>query len=402
MPVDYDLIFAGGGLSAVLTALRVRGRWPDARIRILESQDRLGGNHTWSFHSPDVSTADLEFLMPLIAHTWPRQTVRFPSYERILETPYHSVSAERFEQVATRELGDCITLGAAVQDVRADGVSLEDGTTLTAPCVFDCRGPLPSPNWALAFQSFVGLTVELYEPHGLTAPVIMDATVEQKDGYRFVYLLPFDTHHVMVEDTYYADGSGLAVEVVKQRIFDYIAEKRWRVKQVCATETGVLPLMLAGDPRAFWRDRKGEAVPLGLRAALFHPVTGYSLPDAVATARLVADVRQPTSAKVLTQLESYALKRWRRQGFYRMLNRMLFLGADDQQRRTVLERFYTLAEPLVERFYAGRSSKFDEARILVGKPPIPIHRALKAIWPSAARARVKLKSDAGAGLGSPS
>ena len=66
----------------------------------------------------------------------------------------------------------------------------------------------------------------------------------------------------------------------------------------CATETGVLPLMLAGDPRAFWRDQR-EKLFLLLRAALFHPVTGYSLPDAVATARLVADIRQPTSAKVL-------------------------------------------------------------------------------------------------------
>ena len=399
MSVDYDLIFAGGGLSAVLTALRIRRARPEARIRILESESRLGRDHTWSFHQPDVSPQDLEFLTPLISHTWPRQAVRFPSYERTLETPYHSISAERFEQAAERELGDCIALGAPVREVRADGVSLEDGTALTAPCVFDCRGPLPSPNWILAFQSFVGLTVELSEPHGLTAPVIMDATVEQKDGYRFVYLLPFDEHHVMVEDTYYADGAGLAVDVVKERILDYIAQKKWRVKEICGTETGVLPLMLDGDPQAFWRDRKAEAVPLGLRAALFHPVTGYSLPDAVAISRLVADIAHPTSAKVLTQLESYALKKWRRQGFYRMLNRMLFLGADDQQRRRVLERFYTLAEPLVERFYAGQSSKFDEARILVGKPPIPIHRALKAIWPGAARARIRLKSDAGAGLG---
>ena len=33
----------------------------------------------------------------------------------------------------------------------------------------------------------------------------MDATVEQQDGYRFVYCLPFTSTSVFVEDTYYQD-----------------------------------------------------------------------------------------------------------------------------------------------------------------------------------------------------
>ena len=63
---------------------------------------------------------------------------------------------------------------------------------------------------------------------------------------------------------------------------------------------------------------------------------------------------------------------------------------------TYIPRKYVRKQTIIEEV---QSSKFDEARILVGKPPIPIHRALKAIWPGAARARIRLKSDAGAGLG---
>ena len=45
--------------------------------------------------------------------------------------------------------------------------------------------------------------------------------------------------------------------------------------------------VLGGDPQAFWREANG--VPLaGLSAALFHPTTGYSLPEAVRLADRIA------------------------------------------------------------------------------------------------------------------
>ena len=45
----------------------------------------------------------------------------------------------------------------------------------------------------------------------------------------------------------------------------------------------------------------------------------------------------------------------------------------------MLERFYGLSEGLVRRFYAGRSTLLDKARILTGKPPVPIRRALREL-----------------------
>jgi len=45
----------------------------------------------------------------------------------------------------------------------------------------------------------------------------------------------------------------------------------------------------------------------------------------------------------------------------------------------VFERFYQLPEPLIERFYAARSTPLDKMRILTGKPPVPIFSAVKAL-----------------------
>jgi lycopene beta-cyclase len=58
---------------------------------------------------------------------------------------------------------------------------------------------------------------------------------------------------------------------------------------------------------------------------------------------------------------------------------MLLRAADPPQRYRVLERFYRLPEPLIERFYAGRSTFGDRLRILAGKPPVALTRAFAAM-----------------------
>ena len=57
---------------------------------------------------------------------------------------------------------------------------------------------------------------------------------------------------------------------------------------------------------------------------------------------------------------------------------MLFAAAEPGLRYKVLEQFYTLDRGLIERFYAGRSTLADKARILIGKPPVPLIAGLSA------------------------
>ena len=81
-----------------------------------------------------------------------------------------------------------------------------------------------------------------------------------------------------------------------------------------------------------------------------------------------------------------ALDTWRARGFSRLLNRMLFRAAEPAERWRVLQRFYGLPQPLVERFYAGRSTRRDALRVLSGKPPVPILRALPYLRERSVRA----------------
>lgn len=375
---DPDLILVGGGLAAGLIAWRLAFDRPEVRVVVVERDGRLGGKHTWSFFDGDVSDADRAWLEPATAHRWPEgYEVYFPGLSRVLETPYNSLTSERLHEAVAPMLGDRLIAGEAVE-VRADGVTLADGRVLKAAGVIDARGPRPTRHLDLGWQLFVGRTVRLKEPHGLTRPTIMDATVGQGDAYRFVYLLPFDARTVLVEDTYYVDGPQLDRVLLKRRIDHYIRTRGWVVEALVDEEEGVLPIALDGDIDGFWAE--GPAVAkVGLAGALFHPTTGYSLPDAVAVARLVAASDDLTSAGLRRLVEGHSRRLWADRAFYRLLDRMLFRAAEPRERWKVLRRFYGLSEGLVRRFYAGRSTALDKVRILAGKPPVPVGRAMKQL-----------------------
>jgi lycopene beta-cyclase len=125
--------------------------------------------------------------------------------------------------------------------------------------------------------------------------------------------------------------------------------------------------------------RLGEIGRAGMRASLFHPVTGYSLPDAVALANKISTATDLSSTGLYALTRSYSEECWHSRGFYRFLSRMLFRGAPPENRYLMLERFYRLPQGVIERFYAGVSTFTDKVRILSGKPPIPISRALAEI-----------------------
>ena len=392
------LIIAGGGLSGVLTALAFAEARPELEILLLEAGQTLGGNHTWSFYASDLTPAAARLVEPFVAHRWPGYEVHFKTGRRTLSTPYRAVSSTLLHEVASHRLGARVRSGTAVASLDAGGATLQDGTRLDADAVLDARGAREVAGVTLRWQKFLGLEVRLAAPHGLTRPVIMDATVRQVDGYRFVYLLPFSADTILIEDTYYAEAPTVDAPALRARAADYAAAMGWHIEEVLREESGALPLLLAADFPAMWREAApaGSAVPLGLRAGLFHPVTGYSLPLAARTAVALAGLGGPLSTDGLrAAVEEIARGHFQRSSFDRMLNRLLFLAGRPEDRHRVLARFHALPQPLIERFYAGRLNTGDRMRILVGKPPVPVLSALRAIPEAAARSAQREPSSEG-------
>ena len=330
-----DLASVGGGLAGGLIALALTAKRPELRLTLVEAGETLGGNHLWSFFGSDVAKADRWIVERVVEHAWPGYSVRFPGLRRSLGQPYYSISSERFDQVLRATLSQrAVMTGRKVLAASPTAVELADGDRIEARGVIDARGAGDTAALDLGWQKFVGLEIECERPHGLERPIVMDACVEQLDGYRFVYSLPFSETRVFVEDTYYSDTPAINPGSLTRRARAYAAAQGWQVGQILREEQGALPVIMGGDFELYWRSGGKGVAKVGARAGLFHPTTSYSLPDAVRTAALIANTRDLSGAALheLTYHHAKAASTWA-----------------------------------------------DKARVLAGRPPVPIGRALKVI-----------------------
>jgi lycopene beta-cyclase len=357
-----DVAIVGGGLAGGALAWFLAERRPELSVRLLESGLTLGGDHTWSFHESDLAPSELSAIRPWVTRRWASQEVAFPSYRRSFGTAYASIRSSTFDAALRSRLGARVETGVTVDALES----------IEAACVIDARSAQVA---AGGYQKFVGIDVELETPHGLDRPLLMDATVEQLDGFRFIYVLPWGERTLLIEDTRYSDSAAIDVEALADAIFAYAAKRGWKVKGVLRSEKAALPIPLtSNDP-----DPSCAAARIGVGGGFFHPTTGYSVPDAVRIAALLASLPVLTTATARAALADYASRGASRRAFYLRLNRMLFGAAEPAERYRVLQRFYRLPEGVIGRFYAGQSTWTDRFRILAGRPPVPVVRALRAL-----------------------
>jgi lycopene beta-cyclase len=386
-----DLVIVGGGLAGGLLALALTHLAPTCNFRLIEHGPTFGGNHRWSWFASDLPTGGQELLSAFAQKLWDQgYDIAFPEFSRTLPTAYCSLASEDFHRgLITNLPPERLMLNTRVASLDAGGVTLGDGTRIAASRVVDCRHFRPSAKLAGGWQVFLGQHFRCDKPHGLTRPIIMDARVDQiaphgnGGAYRFVYVLPLSDDEVFIEDTYYADQPRLDADVLRGRVATYARSQGWQ-GEIIGEETGVLPVISGGD---FAGSQAEIALPdvaiAGARGGFSHPLTSYTLPFAVDNALAIARLikRQPdVSGKGLARFcEARAQRHWRRMGYYRILSRMLFEAAEPQERVVVFQHFYALSGELVERFYAGQSTWPDRLRILTGKPPVAIGRAIRAL-----------------------
>lgn len=359
-------MLVGGGLQNALIVLALLSARPDARVTLIEREPQLGGNHTWCFHEGDVPAEARSWLDALVVQRWPEHEVIFPAYRRRLRQEYCAISSAALNDVVTRRLAASPNgrlLRASVRALGPAGVELEDGRRVSAELVIDARGPDRTRLEAGGYQKFLGLELEVAPGSAPLVPVLMDASVAQLDGFRFMYVLPLASDRVLVEDTYYSTRPELDEAALEERVCDYARDHGLRVRGVLRRERGVLPLPVALPLHA----ADASPVVAGYAGGLFHPTTGYSLPVALRFALLLAGAAPraiPGAA-----LEAWLTGHRRQVRFCLWLNRMMFGAFAPEERYHVLERFYRLPEGTIRRFYALDMNALDRARIVCGRPP---------------------------------
>jgi lycopene beta-cyclase len=381
----FDLAIVGGGLQGALLALAWLVRRPEARIALIEREAEAPPERTWCFHATDLPAEARPFVEPLIEHRWSGTEVRFPGLRRQLPGAYLCFTSARARRVLAERFSkraDCAwILGRRALAVEARRVRLDDGRELAAELIVDATGGSreSTPTGSTGYQKFLGLELELARDHELALPVVMDACVDQREGYRFFYALPFGPRRILLEDTRFADTPRLERAELRREVLAHAERLGLAVARIAREEEGVLPMPWAGQRF----DLSGPPLRAGTRGGWYHAATGYSFPLAVRLALLTTEVGvAELFARALPRLaRAYAAPA----RHARFLNRLLFRWFAPRDRVHVLERFYRSPAPAIARFYALRATWFDRARILVGRPPRGF--SLRARLGAAARAQ---------------
>ena len=382
---SIKFVVVGAGLSGLILAWRCLSSNPNVSVIIIDSNHIIGGDHTWSFNINDIESSLHEWIEPFIAHTWEKYDVKFKGYSRRLNIPYctgNSNSLRACVEPFIKSGRLKLILDTEVIKLTSFDVTILSGEKLTGDYIFDARGFTFDDNIKLGIQKFYGKTIETVKPHNLKYPIIMDATVAQNDGYRFIYCLPFSKNKILIEDTYYSDGLNFDQDKYNKRIDKYIEANDWTEHKVIRVEKGILPITLAVDSKLIGKRglKYNEPIKIGMRGNFYHPVTGYSFPDSVRLASKISKtINSSDKNKRLNldlEIRKYKLLLYRRDRYFRLLNRLLFKASLPSKRHLVLQRFYTLSESLIKRFYEGNLHKKDKLRILIGKPPVPVLKAL--------------------------
>jgi lycopene beta-cyclase len=370
-PPAFDYLIAGGGLHGSLAALSILHHAPRCKLGLVEAAGDLCGNHTWSFFCDHMPEEAWPWLAPLVDYRWPAYRVRFPNLTRLMPHEYGVITSKKLARAVRARLressGGKLFLGRTVVRVAPDRLLLDDSTSLRARCVIDARGlPVSGTEPRSGAQKFLGLEMELKARSSLPElPLIMDATVEQTDGFRFFYVLPFSPGRVMIEETFFSEREALDPKGARGRILDYAARMGIRAPTVIREESGVLPMSwsISRQPVSI------RPFTVGLRGGWSHPATGYSLPEGVAIACMLGKhaPAPPPEREIRALWGDFR----RRSPPFLFLNWMLFRATPGPNRWRLLERFYSLPQGVIHRWYGRHLSKADPIRILFWPPVNP-------------------------------
>ena len=131
-------------LQAGLLAIALNHHRPKASVLIVERDDRLCGNHTWSFHESDISGTGSNWLASLPLKKWQGYEVKFADFSRRLNLAYCSLLSSDLESTLVRDFRAAETWKSKrtrqSQSLNSNSIRTSDGTVYSGDTVIDCRG----------------------------------------------------------------------------------------------------------------------------------------------------------------------------------------------------------------------------------------------------------------------
>lgn len=371
----FDYIFIGAGASAtlLLRSLESRGLLTNKKIALIDADDKRKNDKTYCFWtSLDDNIA--QNCQQLFSQTWSKISVNRQEPETLENSRYVHISSIALYDECRRivEQHQLVRVHSSVSSIARteNGVQvITENGEFHAETIFDSRPPafaLPEKNEALLWQTFIGYIISPSESHNQSDCVdLMDFDIPQ-DGYtQFMYVLPLPNNRILVEVTRF--GIEPITSEQAEPILESYIQGRFGTYTILETEKGTIPMSTA----KIVREKIDGVIPIGGRSGAIKPSTGYAFKKMFQAAEHLAE--QLIMKKELTPLKMEPKR-------FQFYDRLLLL---------ILLQYPALGKPIfsvlfkknhvfsVFRFLEGKTSIFQDIRILLTLPFRPFLRVLK-------------------------
>ncbi|MGL5111482.1 MAG: lycopene cyclase family protein, partial [Flavobacterium sp.] len=280
--LPYDYIFAGTGLSALMTAYKMVQLpfFANKTILLLDENEKTSNDRTWCFWSSQPTQ-----WQPSIAHQWEVADFACEEYQRKLQLHpyrYQMIRGLDFYNQVLNELRQHKNVSFVHEKVVTIEETEQQIFVKTASQVYYGKRLLNSIyNPAIAAkqkkhpvlqQHFMGWFVQTKEPvFTPETPTFMDFSVAQKGNTRFMYVLPSAPNMALVEYTLFSHTL-LPKDEYESEIKKYLTQLGVTEYSILEKEQGSIPMTCY----PFWESNTKNVINIGTAGGWTKASTGYT------------------------------------------------------------------------------------------------------------------------------
>lgn len=279
---QYDYIFAGAGLSALMTVYKliVSEKHTHKRILLIDENTKQTNDRTWCFWSGTTSTwesviskkwnsvlfANVHFQLNLDLQPYQYNKIQgldFYNYVLNLISKQHNIDIVQEKILDIEETERVVFVKTETQSYTCSQLF----NSIYNPNFVKNQSKYP-----LLQQHFVGWFIQTKQPFfNPKQATFMDFSVDQKSNTRFMYVLPTSETEALIEYTLFSKNL-LQTKEYENEIEIYLQKLGIREYQIIDKEVGNIPM----TSYPFWKNNTKKVLNIGTAGGWTKASTGFT------------------------------------------------------------------------------------------------------------------------------
>ncbi|NRS88006.1 lycopene beta-cyclase [Flavobacterium sp. 7E] len=367
---NYDYIFTGSGLAALMTVYKMiqSDDFKDKSILLIDLDTKKTNDRTWCFWQEGTSTWDQS-----VSKKWDSALFANAHFKRDLDLqPYHYNQVKGLDFY--NQVFDLISkqknihfLNETVTDINELETHVFVATAtenFTASAVFNSiyrkTEVETQTQYPVLQQHFIGWFIKskeaAFNPNQAT---FMDFSVSQKGNTRFMYVLPTATTEALLEYTLFSHDL-LAKSEYESEIQSYISKLGITDYEITEKEQGSIPMTCY----PFWKKNSQRVLNIGTAGGWTKASTGYTFKNSdKKSTQLIAFLKQENDFRKYHKRSKF----W----FYDLLL-LDILDRKNEKGSGIFSSMFKKGSPaLIFKFLDEETSLFEDIKVILKCPKMP-------------------------------